>query len=254
MPVKLKYDFVYNFFKEKGCELLETEYVGTHTKMRYICECGDESVISYNKFQRGNRCAKCAGNEKHTYEEVYKAFASKGYELLETEYVNIGTKMRYKCECGNVSEIRFYAFKRGSGCKKCQIENNSGENHYRFKKDRSRLCRTTYLSFDLKKLHILKDDPNYDNHLQSKHKAQLNPSRWAKSEYAVDHIFPRVAFIDNNLDNIHGGVLIKEICNLRENLRIINRKDNQTKAGKYSQEDFLQWFNNNLNKKIKASV
>src|SRR5690625_8008355 len=36
-------------------------------------------------------------NTKYTYEEVYKTFTKRGYTLLEKEYKNISTRMRYRC-------------------------------------------------------------------------------------------------------------------------------------------------------------
>lgn len=36
-------------------------------------------------------------NNKYTYEEVYETFAKRGYTLLDKEYKNISTRMRYRC-------------------------------------------------------------------------------------------------------------------------------------------------------------
>ena len=128
----------------------------------------------------------------------------------------------------------------------CRNSNMFGENNPRFNKDRSRLIRIKYIQFDLTKLHILNDDPNYTNHINSQIAAKASSNIWDRSDYTVDHIFPRKAFIDNDLDNIHGPLVVKNICNLRENLRIISRKDNGKKAGKYNQEEFIEWFNSKL--------
>ena len=119
MAEKLSYEVVYKTFNDEGCELLETEYINNHTKMKYICECGNESEITYNKFQQNRRCSKCGGNEKHNFEDVYKLFNDEGCELLETEYINSWTKMKYLCSCGNESKIKFNNFKKGSKCLQC---------------------------------------------------------------------------------------------------------------------------------------
>lgn len=86
---------------------------------------------------------------------------------------------------------------------------------------------------------ILKDEPLYENYIQSQKEAKESYKVWDTSKYAVDHIFPRIAFIDNNLDKIYNHKLIKEICNLRENLRIIPQKENSDKHAKYNQEEFM---------------
>ncbi len=52
---------VKQYFKDHDCELKETEYVNGITKMKYICDCGnDECEITFNNFKRGHRCKKCA--------------------------------------------------------------------------------------------------------------------------------------------------------------------------------------------------
>jgi hypothetical protein len=56
---------------------------------------------------------------KFNYEIVKKYFEDQGCKLLESEYVHIKHKMKYKCSCGNISEINFDNFKRGKRCKKC---------------------------------------------------------------------------------------------------------------------------------------
>lgn len=56
---KYTYEEVYNYFKEQGCELLEKEYINTHTKMKYICCCGSIDYKTFAHFRRGQRCKKC---------------------------------------------------------------------------------------------------------------------------------------------------------------------------------------------------
>jgi hypothetical protein len=243
---KWTYEEVYKAFKDKGCELLETEYINNQTKMKYKCKCGNGSSITLGNFNSGHKCSKCGGNEKLKYETVYKAFKDQGCELLETEYINTLTKMRYRCECGNESISSYNNFRSGNRCKECGLLKRTGANHPRFKKDRTRMDRTKILSFDYRKLHILNDDPNYANHVQSKNVAKTSGNRWDISDYTVDHIQPRIAFIDNDLDIKYDLKIIKEICNLRENLRIIPQKENGSKGGKYIQEEFMAWFNDKI--------
>lgn len=53
------------------------------------------------------------------YDFVARAFSEAGCELLEDHYVNARTKMRYRCSCGNISEIVWYSFKIGNRCRRC---------------------------------------------------------------------------------------------------------------------------------------
>jgi hypothetical protein len=131
---KLRYSYeeVKNIFEENGCKLISETYENGHFHLDYICVCGREAKISLSKFLHGERCAKCAGNEKLTYEYVYNYFKEQKCELLETFYVNCKTKMRYICSCGNISKITFSCFRSGHRCNKCGIkraaEKNRGKN------------------------------------------------------------------------------------------------------------------------------
>lgn len=62
---------------------------------------------------------------KHTIEEVRKEFAKRGYELLETEYKNNSTPMRYICNKHRdegVKKITYGNFSQGKGCATCGAE------------------------------------------------------------------------------------------------------------------------------------
>lgn len=56
---------------------------------------------------------------KLTYEFVKEFFVNQGCELLESEYKNARTHLRYKCSCGNRSKIVFDSFRRGNRCRQC---------------------------------------------------------------------------------------------------------------------------------------
>jgi hypothetical protein len=247
---KLPYEEVYKVFKDQGCELLGREYINKKTLMKYRCKCGIEGKIRLNNFKDGQRCQTCRCDRKSKYEDAYKCFKDQGCELLENEYTYISSKskLKYKCECGFPSIIRLDAFKGGSRCKECQRSNRIGEKNSNYKTDRTRKRRGDLLKFDYKHEIILSDDPMYNLYIASKQIfTQTKKSKYgAKPKYSIDHIQPRIAFIDNDLDNIHGTKIIKKICNLRENLRIIPKEENGSKGGKYIQEEFMAWFNDKI--------
>lgn len=127
MPAKLTYKYVKDYFKEQGCELLEEEYSGSHDKMKYRCSCENVSKISFSSFQQGHRCIKCAiknraKKKRHTYKYVFNCFDGHGCILIEKEYVNAKTKMKYICSCGNESEICFNNFQQGYRCMECGMQ------------------------------------------------------------------------------------------------------------------------------------
>ncbi|MDP9675184.1 very-short-patch-repair endonuclease [Paenibacillus jamilae] len=54
-------------------------------------------------------------------EFVVSYFTENECELLEKEYINAHTKMKYKCKCNNVDYISWSNFKSGNRCNKCGI-------------------------------------------------------------------------------------------------------------------------------------
>lgn len=126
----LDFETVKKAFEERGYQLLETEYINAQTKMAYICsKHQDEGVqtIIYNSLQQGHGCRYCGQEKvndalKYTFEDVKRDFEAKGYELLETKYVDCHTKMAYICpkhRDRGVQYIRYYALRQGRGCKYC---------------------------------------------------------------------------------------------------------------------------------------
>ncbi len=129
---RLTYEYVCNYFKEQGCELLEKKYKNNKIKMKYFCSCGEISRITFSCFQQGQRCSKCGGTKQNTYKYIYNYFLNKGCGLLEKEYKNNRVKMKYKCNCGDISKISFSNFRKGNRCSKCKIEKISGKNNYNY--------------------------------------------------------------------------------------------------------------------------
>jgi len=124
MPKKLTYECVKEYFNDHGCELLEKEYKNCKTKMKYKCNCGDISEINFDNFKQGRRCKKCANTKlrkdrQFSFQYVYDYFEKQGCKLLEKEYINSHTKMKYRCKCGDISGIRLSNFKLGERCMKC---------------------------------------------------------------------------------------------------------------------------------------
>jgi len=116
---KLTYEYVYNYFLENGCELLEKEYVNYKTKMKYRCSCGNISSITFGNFKMGKRCSKCSGNKRYTINEIREICENNGFELLSNEYKNMDSKLTVKCQNGHVIQIRFSQIKRGDNCSYC---------------------------------------------------------------------------------------------------------------------------------------
>jgi predicted transcriptional regulator len=90
--------------------------------MKYKCKCGNVADISIHYFKMGRRCRKCCGSEKLNLDFVKKKFEEAGCELLADEYENCMALMPYKCNCGNISKVRWNDFKDGVRCGECRVE------------------------------------------------------------------------------------------------------------------------------------
>lgn len=233
-------EYIYNYYKENGY-IIKSIYKNCMVKDSLICPNGHEIEMKFNKFQQGGRCLTCSGKEKYTHTFVFNYYKEYNY-TLNSFYKACKYKDKLTCPNGHEIEMRFNNFKNhNQRCNTCYRKNNYNINHPRYNKDRTIKSRNKYLSFNLNRINILNDDPNYKIYLEEK-------AKYNKNMYDIDHIFPRMAFIDNNLDLIYGSKIIKEICNSRDNLRIVNNKENKSKAAKYNQEEFINWFNQKLEK------
>lgn len=123
------YEYVRQVFNERGCELLETQYVSSHTPMLYRCKCDRVAKITFGNFQGGQHCIDCGGRKRLNYKNVKQSFIAQGCELLEENYINAHTDMRYKCRCGNVSVTTWNNFSKGKLCWECRKEKLAG--HFR---------------------------------------------------------------------------------------------------------------------------
>ena len=248
---KNDYEFVKSKINIDGYTLISTDYKNNKEKLNIRCPVGHIFQMRFGNFHTlSQRCSECFGTKINTIEDV-KYYTKKivGYELISTYYINAHKYLDFKCNEGHFFSMKFNNFKNlGQRCRECYLnEKVRGENNPNYNKDRTRRSRINYLQFDHNKLYILKNEPLYEIYLQSQQDAKISNNYWDRTNYRVDHIFPKKAFIDNNLDNIHSPLIIKKIANIRENLRIISHEDNGSKGGKYNQEEFMKWFNNKIN-------
>jgi len=244
---KHSFEYVKQYFTEHNCELSETKYVNSHTKMKYKCSCGNISETSFVKFKNGQRCRACANEKmKHSFEYVRQYFTEHGCELLETEYVGAHNKMKYKCFCGNISEITFGNFKNGHRCMICLIKNQSGVNshfwnpdrqqvifNYNFRNKCNKLVRYSFhgIKKDETEIRLGYSSQDLMTHIHS----HPNWKKVKNKKWNFDHIFPISAFIKYCIFDF-------KIVNALDNLQPLSQNENCLKHDKYNREDFENWL------------
>ena len=110
---------------------MEKDYKNTDTNMNYICRRHPDKVqnIKLYNFNNGKGCKLCANeklseSKRHSFDYVKSKFEERGYELLEENYKNNETKMKYRCmnHSDKINEITFGSLISGNGCKICANE------------------------------------------------------------------------------------------------------------------------------------
>lgn len=235
MKKKYEFDYVKQYYKNNNCKLLETEYINIHTKMNYICSCGNKSKSSFNTFKKGHRCFNCGVEKnkeknKFSYNFVKNFFKKQNCVLLETKYINSQTKMNYICSCGNKAIIKFSKFKQGQRCPICRNKKVSEKNskflgsktsNWNPNREEVNLNKRIRRSFSKNWIYKnMKDDPLFNDFLKN----ELN--------YRVDHIIPIKLFskiiIKYNLNPDE----IQPIANSRKNLQLLTISENYKKFSK----------------------
>lgn len=113
MGIKRTYAEVKEFVETNSdCQLLSTEYVGTHEPLRFRCSCGEEFETSWSKFfsQNHRRCAKCgvelrASKKRKPLETIKKELSDAGYEYISGDYKSQKSKITIRCKCGHERTI-----------------------------------------------------------------------------------------------------------------------------------------------------
>jgi 5-methylcytosine-specific restriction endonuclease McrA len=83
-------------------------------------------VSWYQAFHYGTSCSNCRSlrigdiKRKYTIDDVRKLFAEQGKILLENEFKNSLTPMRYICKCGRESHTNLNNFFKGKDCYDCR--------------------------------------------------------------------------------------------------------------------------------------
>lgn len=131
-------------FSECNYELLSEEYKDAKQYLFYICKKHREKgiqKITWDNFHNGGCGCKYCGNENMKEKQSFSIdfvkgeFEKKDCILIEEEYINSRTKMRFIClkHSSEIQYTTFTDFSRHCVCEYCEIENKSRENNCNWK-------------------------------------------------------------------------------------------------------------------------
>lgn len=99
--VKLTVNFIKKEFKKESYTLLTKIYENNHQKLDYICSKGHKHYISWNNWQKGQRCSKCFNNVSK-WEKTVKKFLDSLYISYisndRTQLINLKTGHNFELD------------------------------------------------------------------------------------------------------------------------------------------------------------
>ena len=250
------YEYVKQFFEQRGCILLSKNYINARTHLEYQCNCGSVNKIIFDSFRRGHGCNKCAirknaEKQRFNINDVKKVIEETGCKLLSTEYVGSSKQLEIQCKCGKVFYKRYNDFVNNKlyMCPDCGLRNRSGKNHYEWIEDREQhekdMCfrQRCYclLKTSLKRVGKCKIDRTIKMLGYSFKDLQqyiFKHPKWDEvkgDKWHIDHIFPVQAFLDHGIYDI-------KLINSLDNLQPMRAFQNISKGDNYNNEDFEEWL------------
>lgn len=238
----------------RGCKFISSDFLDNKHIVKCICHCGLERCCELKSLRRSKNCSKCRNRDMALeYEKVKAYFAEHGCELLDVEYKNARTKMKYKCVCGDISEIVFDSFQRGNRCQKCGGKKISdkvaGENHPNWNPNREQVKSNLYFRkrccglvknalkcIGRTKISKTAELLGYD-YKQLREHIQNHPN-WnivKNGKWHVDHKFPIKAFLDYGISDL-------KVINGLDNLQPLSKRDNLSKHDSYDSGEFEKWL------------
>lgn len=116
------YEYVYNYIKEKGCELISDTYINNKQELKVKCgNCGEIFTTTFKviKSTKKLRCKNCIYKDyknnsitKFSIQDINN-FVTKNSncKLLSKEYHHLDEELDFICECGNIFKMSFKKFK-----------------------------------------------------------------------------------------------------------------------------------------------
>lgn len=108
--------------EERGGKCLSKKYINNSVKMKFKCEKGHFFETTFANIRGGSWCITCSGRERLTIEEMHKMAKEHGGKCLSKEYINVQTKLKWKCKHGHIFEVEPSNIRAGRWCWECGRE------------------------------------------------------------------------------------------------------------------------------------
>jgi len=116
MGKKPTIEFIRESFETEGYTLLSNGYINNKQKLEYICPKGHRHSITWNCWDRGQRCPCFSKKAKKTIEFIHSKFEKENYKLLTKEYIGAHQKLDYICPKGCKRSISWFGWRQGQRC------------------------------------------------------------------------------------------------------------------------------------------
>ena len=122
---KLTIEEIQEIARKKNGECLSKTYENNHSKLKFKCERGHEWEATASAIKSGKWCMECwyiqsaKEKRKYTVEDLQQIAKRNGGKCLSTEYKNIKSKLKWKCNKRHVWETSLTVILRGGWCPTC---------------------------------------------------------------------------------------------------------------------------------------
>lgn len=127
-------EYVRRKVEENNEVLLSTTFLNSRSFIKINCKKGHVYTITYNSYSQGHGCKQCQYDKLKkqlslSKEEVELELENYGL-ILQSDYINTKTKIKYKCKFGHLETKTLEDLRRRKHkCTICYLLQNKGENH-----------------------------------------------------------------------------------------------------------------------------
>ena len=108
-----------------GGECLSISYISIRCRLKWRCAEGYEWWSVAQNVRKGKWCKQCNGMPVVTIDEMRALARARGGRCLSLKYVNIETKLSWRCVVGHVWRTTPHHVRQGSWCHMCSNQRQS---------------------------------------------------------------------------------------------------------------------------------